>query len=131
MLKLIWLIRDRNEWKRRAESLEERFEKERTSNRRYEREMTSRMLTMAGQMGIAQEKVVEPKVPQVLPPIPPQPTASVLGDLTPMQAATWEMYKEDAQNVGLTENQAWQDFFQREILSKMTIMDDDRVDVEN
>lgn len=131
MLKLWWLFRDRNYWAQRAADLEAKLEKERTSNRRYEREMTSRMLTMAGQMGIQQEKVVEAKVPQVLPPIPPQPTAQILNGLTPMQGEAWEMYKDDAALNDIPEGTAWQDFYQREVLSKMMISDDELVDVEN
>lgn len=130
MLKLWWLYKSRNYWAQRAADLEEKLEKERTSNRRYEREMTSRMLTMAGQMGIPQEK--ETRKQQREPPAAAPPLSqATLGNLTPQQAEDWQMYKEDAAANEVGENVAWNDFFQREILSKMTLMDDDRVDVEN
>lgn len=126
MLKLIWLIRDRHYWKDRAESLEKKIESERSANRRYEREITSRMLTLYGQPGIAQEK--PPAAPFEFPQTPAL-TETAIRSLSPQQQEDLSMYLEDAEKTGVPKGQAWNDFFQREVLSKMGT--EELVDVEN
>jgi hypothetical protein len=125
MFKFIWLIRDRNEWKRRAASLETKLESERAANRRYEREITSRMLTLRGQVGIAQPAAPSQKVE---PPKAPPITEDTVRNLSPQQQEDLTMYLDDADRVGIPANQAWNEFFQNEVLSKMP---DTLVDVEN
>jgi hypothetical protein len=128
MFKLWWLYRDRNYWWSRSETLETKLELERTANRRFERELISRIVTMTGQMGIAPE----PSKPKqaIRPTSPPQPTESVMNTLTPLQVEDWGMYLEDARNNGVSKGQAWNDFYQREILSHFQISEE-LVDVEN
>lgn len=129
MLKLWSLYRDRNYWAQRAADLETKLEKERASNRHFEREMISRIVTMTGQMGIANEVPAKVRTPQVLPPIPPEPTQPILNTLTPQQLEDWKMYEEDAVANDISPGQAWNDFYQSVILSKMMI--EELVDVEN
>ena len=109
MLKLIWLIRDRNEWKRRAELFEAKLESETKRNRHFERELVSRIVTMTGQMGIANEAPARVHTPQVMPPIPPEPTQPILNMLTPQQLEDWKMYEEDAADNNIPAGQAWND----------------------
>jgi hypothetical protein len=125
MFKLIWLIRDRNFWKDRAESLEAKLESERTANRRYEREITSRILTLRGQVGISQPAAPEKKVE---PPKAPPITEETVRNLTQQQQEDLTMYLDDADKAGIPHGQAWNDFFQSEFLSKMPEV---LVDVEN
>lgn len=126
MFKFIWLIRDRNEWKRRSESLETKLENERAANRRYEREITSRMLTMAGQVGIAQPDPPKAKIPALS---IPQPSEQSFNALTPQQQEDWSMYLEDAERNGVKPNQAWSDFYHSVVLP--VFADNEVVDVEN
>jgi len=129
MLKLWWLYRDRNYWRSRAESLEVKLESEIKRNRHFEREMISRIVTMTGQMGIANDAPAKVHKPQVLPPIPLEPTAPILNTLSPQELEDWKMYEEDAAVNDIPPRQAWNDFYQAKILSKMMI--EELVDVEN
>lgn len=126
MFKFIWLIRDRNYWRTCAESFEKKLDSERVANRRYEREMVSRIVTMTGQMGIQQEALISKKAQS--PPIPVQPTQEIVNSLTPQQQEDLTMYLEDAERNGKTQNEGWRDFYQNHILPQM---EDMLVDVEN
>jgi len=129
MLKLWWLYKSQAYWRSRAESLEVKLESEIKRNRHFEREMISRIVTMTGQMGIANEAPAKVHRPQVLPPIPPQPTEPILNTLSPQELEDWKMYQEDAAVNDISEGQAWNDFYNQKILSKMMI--EELVDVEN
>jgi hypothetical protein len=78
---------------------------------------------MTGQMGIANEVPARVHKPQVLPPIPPEPTQPILNTLTPQQLEDWKMYEEDAAENGVSPGQAWNDFYNDKVLSKMMIED--------
>ena len=52
MFKLIWLIRDRNYWKQRAEALEAKLDHERDRNREHEDQILSRFVTLHGVVGV-------------------------------------------------------------------------------
>lgn len=136
MLKLWSLYREKNFWAQRAADLETKLETEREKresetkrNRHFEREMISRIVTMTGQMGIANDAPARMRTPQVLPQIPLSPTEPVLNTLSPQELEDWKMYEEDAAANDISPGQAWNDFYQAKVLSKMMI--EELVDVEN
>ena len=126
MLKLIWLIRDRNEWKRRAASLEAKLEAERSRQDRFAREVVSRFATISGAMGIAPEAKPRKEIPASPEPATPQSIGDFIRNLPNDMADTLETYFEDARANGINENQAFSDFFNREYLSKMPILESDQ-----
>ncbi len=114
MFKLIWLIRDRNYWKRRAESLEAKLDQERAANRAHEDEILSRFVSLHGVVGVeARQPTSHPMQPA---PHKQPNMETALRNLNEYQKSKLALYEEEGMALGMDLGQIHHDFYREEIL---------------
>lgn len=119
MFKLIWLIRDRNYWKRRAEALEVKLDHERERNREHEDQILSRFVTLHGVVGV---EARQPETPMKKPePHKPVNMEAALHNLNEYQRAMLTLYEEEGAAKGYDRGRIHQDFYQEHILGNPRI----------
>jgi hypothetical protein len=114
MFKLIWLIRERTYWKKRAEGLEAKLDHERERNREHEDQILSRFVTLHGVVGV-EARQPESQTNKVAPHQPPD-MESAIKNLSPFHKAMLEMYEEEGAAHGIEMGRIHQDFYQEHIL---------------
>ena len=119
MFKLIWLIRDRSYWKRRAEALEAKLDHERERNREHEDQILSRFITLHGLVGV---EARQPDTPVQKPePYQPRDMEAALRNLNEYQRSMLTLYEEEGLARGMQIGQIHQDFYQEHILGNSRI----------
>lgn len=120
MFKLIWLIRENIHLKRRAELLEAKLDAERDRNRAHEDELISRIVTLAGTVGVEARQPEMPKKPS---PLPSQDMATVMKDLSPYQRGLLQLYEEEGIARGYSIQQIHNDFYQEHVLGQQRMVE--------
>lgn len=119
MFKLIWLIRERSYWKRRAEALEAKLDRERERNREHEDQILSRFVTLHGVVGV---EARQPEAPiKKLVPHQPQDMESALSNLNEYQRAMLQLYEEEGAAKGFDIGRIHQDFYQEHVLGNSRV----------
>ena len=121
MFKLIWLIRDRNYWKRRSELHEAKLDRERQVNRAHEDEILSRLVSLHGLVGVPArepEKKIAAPVPHVLVNFE---QALKRENLSEYDRAMLDIYEEAGAAKGIDVGRIHQDFYEEHILGRQRI----------
>lgn len=119
MFKLIWLIRERSYWKRRAEALEVKLDHERERNREHEDQILSRFVTLHGVVGV---EARQPEAPiKKSAPHQPLDMERSLKNLNEYQRAMLSLYEEEGLARGLEIGRIHQDFYQEHVLGNSRI----------
>jgi len=119
MFKLIWLIRDRNYWKQRSESLEAKLDTERAANRAHEDQILSRFVSLHGVVGV-EAREPEKSAPKQTPHTPDD-FEQVIKGLNGYDRAMLEMYEEEGLARGIALGQIHKDFYQEHVLGRQRI----------